>query len=128
MSGRVVLAALFALVLAIPTVPPAAAAARDTDHDRLSDAFEKDVLGTNPRNADSDHDGIRDGIEDPDHDGLSNSGEERFGTDPRNADTDGDGRSDWREDSDHDHDPDGRRQDQRPIPANLLPSLAQRGR
>ena len=123
MSGRVVIAALLVLVFAIPAAPIAPATAHDADHDRLSDAFERDVLGTNPQSADSDHDGIRDGIEDPDHDGLSNSGEEMFGTDPRDADTDDDGRSDWHEDSDHDHVPDGMRQDARRIPSNLLPTL-----
>ena len=125
-SGRLVIAVLLALTLAVP-MATSAASPRDTDHDGLSDAFERDVLGTNPHSADSDHDGIRDGIEDPDHDGLSNAGEERYGTDPHNADSDGDGRSDWHEDSDHDHVPDGRRQDARYIPTNLLPSLARAG-
>ena len=54
----------------------------DSDGDRLSDSFETKVLGTNAHSPDSDRDGIRDGIEDPDKDGLSNAGEERFATDP----------------------------------------------
>ena len=56
-----------------------AAAAVDTDHDRLSDAFETNVTRTSISSADSDRDGIRDGIEDPDNDGLSNAGEQSFG-------------------------------------------------
>ena len=123
-SHRTILVALLGLVLAIPTRPAAAAAPSDTDHDRLSDAFETWVAGTDPRSADSDHDGIRDGIEDPDHDGLSNAGEELYGTDPHDADSDDDGTSDWDEDSDGDGVADGRRQDARPLPGNLLPTLA----
>jgi hypothetical protein len=124
LSGRALFAVLLALVLAIPTAPTAAASPVDSDHDRLSDAFETGVLGTDPGAADTDHDGIRDGIGDPDHDGLSNAGEELYGTNPFDPDTDHDGTSDWDEDSDGDGVADGRHQDRRPIPADLLPSLA----
>jgi hypothetical protein len=48
---------------------------------------------TPPCDADSDDDGIGDGTEDADHDGIVDPGE----TDPANADTDGDGLWDGRE-------------------------------
>ena len=40
---------------------------------------------TNPRLADTDRDGVRDGAEDPDADGLSNLAEQAAGTHPRIA-------------------------------------------
>ena len=42
--------------------------ARDRDHDGLSKAEELKI-GTNPRDSDSDDDGIKDGQEDSDQDG-----------------------------------------------------------
>ncbi|MEI7742221.1 MAG: hypothetical protein WCK58_00570 [Chloroflexota bacterium] len=96
----------FAVVLAaacLLLLPPApAVAATDTDHDGLTNTFETTRSLTNPRLADTDHDGIRDGAEDPDHDTLTNLGEQRSGTNPRRADTDGDGLRDDREDADGD--------------------------
>ncbi len=76
----------------------------DTDHDGLTDAFEK-ASGTDPLNADTDNDGLTDGFEvsashtdpnvaDTDHDGLSDSFEATLGTDPLNPDTDHDGLTD----------------------------------
>ncbi|GAF67312.1 unnamed protein product, partial [marine sediment metagenome] len=53
---------------------------------------------TNPARVDSDGDGINDGVEDADQDGVVDTGE----TDPRNPDTDGDGLSDGVEDADQD--------------------------
>ena len=44
----------------------------DTDQDGLSDGFEVNVLGTDPSNADTDGDGVLDGNEDADKDGLTN--------------------------------------------------------
>lgn len=44
----------------------------DSDGDKLGDGFEKDILGTDPLKKDSDNDGIDDGEEDADGDGLSN--------------------------------------------------------
>ncbi len=76
----------------------------DVDGDDLDNVAEG-VLGTDPRNPDSDGDGIPDGwefdhqmdprdasdaTEDPDGDGLSNRFEYDLGSDPRTPDTDGD--------------------------------------
>ena len=69
----------------------------DTDGDGLSDGYEVMYLGTDPLKADSDDNGINDGDEDSDNDGLSNLKECELGTDPKNADTDGDGLSDGEE-------------------------------
>lgn len=64
----------------------------DLDGDGLSDAIEA-LLGTNPNDLDSDDDGIPDGTEDANHDGVVGPGE----TNPANADTDGDGIQDGTE-------------------------------
>lgn len=64
----------------------------DTDHDGLTDAFEK-LAGTNPASADTDKDGLPDAFEaikshtdplsaDTDHDGISDSFELSAGSDP----------------------------------------------
>jgi hypothetical protein len=52
---------------------------------------------TNPRRADLDRDGTKDGAEDRDRDRLANAAEERTGHDPRAADSDGDGTPDGEE-------------------------------
>lgn len=77
----------------------------DPDHDGLSNREEKQ-LGTNPKVADTDGDGLSDGDEvnkyhtnplkaDSDGDGLSDGDEVlKYHTDPMKADTDGDGLSD----------------------------------
>jgi len=54
-------------------------------------------LGTDPLKADTDDNGINDGDEDFDNDGLTNAQECELGTDPNTADTDGDGLSDGAE-------------------------------
>lgn len=77
----------------------------DSDGDGLSNTREQE-LGTDPKNADSDSDGVKDGDEvlvwdtfpykkDSDVDGLVD-GEEinTYGTNPLNSDTDGDGSND----------------------------------
>ena len=59
-------------------------------------------LGTDPTNADTNGDGIPDGVDiggdatnpDVDGDGLTNAKERELGTDPFRADTDGDGVAD----------------------------------
>ena len=61
----------------------------DTDGDQLRDGWEV-LYDWDPRLADSDGDGTQDGVEDPDRDGLSNTGEQNSGTDPLSWDTDGD--------------------------------------
>jgi gliding motility-associated-like protein len=99
--------------------------ATDCDEDGLSNKEEKE-LGTDPKNPDTDGDGVLDGTEvldgtdpldlcdfilshqtlnpseewnvaDCDEDGLTNKEEKELGTDPKNPDTDGDGVLDGRE-------------------------------
>jgi hypothetical protein len=111
-----------ALALLAALVGPATASARDRDHDGLPDRWEKRhhlsvqhksanadpdrdrvdnrneyVERTDPRDRDSDGDGIRDGREDPDRDRLRNAGEDATGMDPLDADTDDDGVEDGEE-------------------------------
>jgi uncharacterized repeat protein (TIGR01451 family) len=64
----------------------------DTDGDGISDSIET-ISGTSPTDDDTDDDGLLDGTEDADHDGVVDPGE----TDPRKADTDGDGLQDGTE-------------------------------
>jgi hypothetical protein len=68
----------------------------DSDNDGLSDYFEIIVMGhqTMPGLADTDDDGVMDGDEDLDLDGVSNIMERDLGTDPMKLDSDGDGISD----------------------------------
>jgi len=67
--------------------------ALDTDGDGIPDVLEP-LMGLNPTNKFSLGDGIADGDQDFDMDGLSNARELALGTDPLRADTDGDGWSD----------------------------------
>lgn len=64
----------------------------DTDGDGLSDALEGTTC-TDPNDADTDNDGILDGWEDVNHNGVVDAGE----TDPCNIDTDNDGIQDGTE-------------------------------
>lgn len=66
----------------------------DTDHDGLSDWEEMNLTGTDPRKFDSDGDGISDGDKDPDNDNLTNVNEIKYNCDPKSADTDNDGLND----------------------------------
>ena len=79
----------------------------DTDQDGLFDLIETQ-LGTDPKNPDTDDDGLKDGDEvnkygtnplnpDTDGDGLRDGREAELGTDPLNPDTDDDGLADGRE-------------------------------
>jgi hypothetical protein len=77
----------------------------DADDDGLTNDVEINETGTDPADADSDHDGMPDGWEvdngldpvvddadgDADNDGLTNGEEYQNGADPSNPDTDGDG-------------------------------------
>ena len=80
----------------------------DSERDGLGDTDEAQ-RGTDPRRADTDGDGLRDGFEvryglapldprdslaDPDGDGFTNVEEQAAGTDPRHPDTDSDGLTD----------------------------------
>lgn len=85
---------------------------RDSDGDLLTDKYEKGI-GTNPKIADTDGDGLNDGMEvnthntdplvvDTDGDGLGDGDEvNRYGTKPTKADTDGDSLSDGDEVNKH---------------------------
>jgi len=136
-----------------PTPEPTPDPTSDKDKDRLTYADEQ-RLGTNPNRKDSDRDGIRDDLEDPDHDGLNNWFElHRSRTDPLRKDTDRDGLHDGIEDPDgdllsnrgeqrfktkplrrdtdgdgrndwHEASDQGRRQDARRIPSSLRPRLS----
>lgn len=108
---------LAVMLLALLLVP-AAAQARDRDHDKLPDRWEKqfhistkaksggkdpdkDGLSnrgefrskTNPHRADTDRDGVRDGDEDADRDGVDNDNEIHEGTNPRVRDSNHNGRA-----------------------------------
>jgi Ca2+-binding RTX toxin-like protein len=85
-----------------PTPP----AGPDSDGDGLTDQQENNQTNTNPNNQDTDGDGIHDGAEDPDGDGLSNLEEvngtenDAFNhepTDPLDADSDNGGVEDGAE-------------------------------
>lgn len=69
----------------------------DTDGDGLSDNFEIMGTATNPLSKDSNKNGINDGEEDNDNDGLSNAEEEKLGTNPESKDSDEDNISDYEE-------------------------------
>lgn len=69
----------------------------DTDGDGLSDYIEIFIIGSEPTIIDTDQNGINDGDEDADQDGLSNLSEVEIGTDLIKIDTDSDGLSDYEE-------------------------------
>ena len=77
----------------------------DTDGDGLPDGYEYFTLGTDPKKADSDDNGISDADEDFDEDRLTNLEEYELGTDPFSKDTDYDGLSDYDEVKIHNTDP-----------------------
>lgn len=56
----------------------------DTDGDGMNDGFER-LYGFNANNADADGNGIPDGLDDADFDGISNNGEALYRTNPLSA-------------------------------------------
>ena len=74
----------------------------DTDDDGLTDYLETLYGISETGKADSDNNGIGDGEEDYDGDGLTNREELDLGLNPANTDTDGDGTLDGAEDDDND--------------------------
>lgn len=62
----------------------------DTDDDQLSDRFELDYATLDPAVADTDGDGVDDGADDHDGEGLTNVREQRHATNPTLNDTDND--------------------------------------
>jgi hypothetical protein len=96
-SGRPLTGALAALLVAAALAGPTVAVATDTDQDGLTNTFERWHSLTNPRRVDTDGDGLWDGRENPDRDGLSNRAEQNLRTNPRVADTDRDGWTDGAE-------------------------------
>ncbi|MCM1508666.1 MAG: thrombospondin type 3 repeat-containing protein [Ruminococcus flavefaciens] len=66
----------------------------DTDGDMLDDYYEVFVTGTDPTLSDTDSNGVADGDEDFDSDGLTNYQEYVQGTSPWNSDSDSDNLSD----------------------------------
>jgi hypothetical protein len=119
---------VLALALGLLAITASTAAAKsDRNHDRIPDRWEKKHglslhvnqarrdqdrdglknLGefrakTDPRDDDTDNDGVEDGDEDADHDGVDNDNEADEHTNPLAKDSDNDGKSDGREDADHD--------------------------
>lgn len=86
-----------ALALAA-TAAPATASAKDTNHDRIPDRWERAYHLSLK---------VDQSQRDQDHDGLKNRSEWRDHTSPRAADTDRDGVPDAHEDADHDGVPNG---------------------
>ena len=69
----------------------------DTDQDGIGDLEEIEYLGSDALNPDTNGNGILDGDEDPDEDGLTNAQEALFGSHPYLKDSDGDGLTDAEE-------------------------------
>src|SRR6478752_491768 len=115
---RSVLVTLLAAVALAGLPALASAASTDPDHDGLPSSYETSKTLTNPSRADSNGNGIPDGSEprqadthgdklrddreDPDHDALTNAFEFKAGTHPLRSDTDRDGIRDDRENPDND--------------------------
>ncbi|MBS3158820.1 hypothetical protein J4206_06045 [Candidatus Woesearchaeota archaeon] len=69
----------------------------DSDSDSLTDTYEALISKTNIIKYDSDENGLSDGNEDFDNDGLTNYNEQEFGSNPYMRDTDADGLTDKEE-------------------------------
>jgi hypothetical protein len=100
--GRLWIAAATLLLLINVLAPATVAAASDSDHDGLPNWWERASSHTNPFRADTNRNGIRDGAEDPDRDGLTNRQEYLAGMNPLRADSNRNGIRDGQEDTDGD--------------------------
>ena len=98
----VVAGALMGALVVPGTAMAAHRSAHDLDGDGLSNRYERLHTHTNPRKADTNHNGVKDGSENPDHDGLNNRQEHVVGTNPLKSDTDHDGIKDGKDDQDDD--------------------------
>ena len=98
----IVAGALLGALVAVPGVASAHTSKHDLDGDGLSNRYERLHTHTNPLKADTNHNGIKDGNENPDHDGLSNLQEHLVGTNPLKADTNHNGIKDGADDQDGD--------------------------
>ena len=90
------------LALIIGTTTGAMAATLDADRDGLSRGQEIRITETNPNDADTDDDGIRDGNEDEDRDGVDNTNELALGLPMGDDDEDDDNVEDGDEDENRD--------------------------
>src|SRR2546423_15508015 len=101
-----------ALAGAATIVPAATASAKDINHDRIPDRWERAFhlsLKVDQSKRDQDHDGLKNRAEWLDH------------TRPRSVDTDHNGVNDAPEDADHDGGPNAREQAQPPAPRPDVP-------
>lgn len=100
--------AAFVMVLWTATADARRGCKRDADCDKLTNQEER-ALGTSRSSADSDGDGLSDGVEvkrigtdpldsDTDHDGVDDGDEMADGTEPRDSDSDHDGEHDGDDD------------------------------
>lgn len=100
--SRLVAPLAVVLLAGLAVGPTAAVTPADPDRDGLPSTFETAGSRTSPTRADSDGDGLADGLENPDADGLTNRQEYIAKTNPRRWDTDADGTKDGSEDPDRD--------------------------
>jgi hypothetical protein len=126
--ARVAIVAAAGLTILLAGTVPAMAKVADRNHNKIPDSWEKKyhmstrknqakldfdkdglsnineyLAGTNPRVKDTNHNGVKDGLEDRDKDGLVNLAEIKAKTNIKVKDTDKDGVIDSLEDPDGDH-------------------------
>ncbi|MBN2348386.1 MAG: hypothetical protein JXJ22_06090, partial [Bacteroidales bacterium] len=83
---------MFFFLVCVVSISGTMAYGQDDDSDGIDNAIEI-TIGTDPLDADTDNDGLLDGAEDIDQDGILDPGE----TNPKDSDTDDDGLSDGEE-------------------------------